>query len=178
MNIIETTIAGLYIIENIIHNDLRGRFVKTFDASVFNKNHLDTQFVESYYSMSHKNVIRGMHFQIPPHDHTKLVYVTAGSICDVVVDLRKDSSTYGAYVEEELSDTNGKSFYIPKGCAHGFKTMSDSATVTYLTTTVYSPDHDKGILWNSFGFDWNITNPIISERDTLLPSLQIFESPF
>ncbi|MEI8631931.1 dTDP-4-dehydrorhamnose 3,5-epimerase [Vibrio sp. PP-XX7] len=96
-----------------------------------------------------------MHFQIPPYDHAKLVYVTDGEILDVAVDIRKNSLTFGQYFSTVLSNENAKSLYIAKGFAHGFLTLSESATVVYMTTTVHAPKYDRGIRWDSFGFDWD-----------------------
>ena len=171
MNFIKTQLDGVYEIENKKIEDYRGSFVKTFNKSVFSEHGLDSDFKESFYSISKKNVLRGMHFQLPPYDHAKLVYVTQGEILDVVVDIRKLSPTYGKYFSIRLSDKNRKSLYMEKGFAHGFLTLSDSATVVYLINSEYSPEHDTGIHWNSFGFNWPNSQPIISKRDELLLDL-------
>ncbi len=158
--------------------DERGFFVKTFHESLFKNNGLQSHFKESYYSMSKKNIIRGMHFQLPPHEHEKLVYVTNGEILDVVVDIRKGSLTYGHYVTATLKEKSD-SIYIPKGCAHGFLTISDSATVVYNVSSVYEPTADAGIRWDSFGFDWlGVKKTIISKRDQGFLSFSEFKSPF
>ena len=106
-----------------------------------------------------------MHFQLPPYEHAKLVYVTDGEILDVTIDIRKESSTFGRYFSTILSSSNAKSLYMSKGFAHGFLTLSESATVVYQTTTVHSPEHDAGIRFDSFGFDWPVKNPLLSVRD-------------
>lgn len=165
MKIGKTNLDGVYEIENKIFRDERGIFIKTFHRDVFKEEGLETDFKESFYSVSKKNVIRGMHYQKPPYDHAKLVYVVSGEILDVAVDIRHGSGTHGQYFATILSAENGKSIYMAKGFAHGFLTMSDSATVVYLLSTVHSPEHDSGILWNSFGFEWGVSNPIISKRD-------------
>jgi dTDP-4-dehydrorhamnose 3,5-epimerase len=168
----KTNLDGVFEINNKIFQDQRGSFVKTFHQSLFADNGLDYDFRESFYSVSKKNVLRGMHFQLAPHDHAKLVYVTDGEILDVAVDIRKDSSTFGQYYSTNLSSQNAKALYMAKGFAHGFLTLSDSATVVYLTTTVHAPESDSGIHWGSFGFDWNgVDSPIISERDSAFNSL-------
>jgi len=168
-----TPLEGVFEIENKVFEDFRGKFVKTFHEEVFRSHGLECDFKESFYSVSRKNVLRGMHFQLPPHDHAKLVYVIDGEILDVAVDIRKESDTFGQYFSTRLSSDNSKSLYMDKGCAHGFLTLSKSATVVYLTSTVYSPDSDSGIKWNSFGFDWEgCTAPIISERDTKFASIE------
>lgn len=171
MVIDKTNLEGVYEIQNKKFEDDRGMFVKTLHADVFTNNGLESDFKESFYSISHKNVLRGMHFQRAPHAHTKLVYVTDGEILDVVVDIRKDSSTFGQYFSTILSSENKKSIYISKGFAHGFLTLSQSATVVYLTSTVHSPESDDGIRWDSFAFDWGIKTPIQSKRDQSLNPL-------
>lgn len=173
----ETGFQELYIIEHIVHKDERGSFIKTFNESSFNEIGIPNIKVrERYFSHSYKNVIRGMHFQTPPYDHLKIVTVARGQIVDVVLDLRKKSETYGKYYNTKLSI--GKSLIIPKGFAHGFIALEDISIVEYNQTTEYSPEHDAGILYSSFGFDWNISNPIISARDLAFPSFASFKSPF
>jgi dTDP-4-dehydrorhamnose 3,5-epimerase len=178
MKLVETAIHGLKILEPKIFEDERGRFIKTYTETFFQSNGLDIAIKESYYSLSHKNVIRGMHFQTPPHDHIKIVYVAFGKILDVVLDLRKNSPSYGNFFTIELSDTNGKILIIPKGLAHGFKSLQDNTNVTYMQTTEYAPLNDHGIRYDSFGFDWGIDNPTISDRDKSFVSFEAFDSPF
>ena len=161
-------IAGLFLVENYIMKDVRGIFVKTYHAEMFKEIGFTNSFKESYYSQSQQNVIRGMHFQLPPHDHEKLVYVAQGKILDVVLDVQIESPSFGRSVSVELN-AFGSSLLIPKGCAHGFLTLSETAIVVYNVSTVYNKDADKGILWNSFHFDWKIENPILSERDRTFP---------
>src|SRR5690606_31062155 len=129
-------------------------------------------------SISKKNVIRGMHFQTPPHEHSKIVFCPKGAIIDVIIDLRKNAATYGQFAVQELSETNHKAYYIPVGFAHGFKALTDDAITYYLVSSEYSKAHDTGIRYDSFGFDWEITNPIIAERDLSFVGLSDFESPF
>ena len=175
MKIISTSLAGVFEIENFIFKDNRGSFVKTFHEKSFKDSGLATDFKESFYSVSRKGVLRGMHFQLPPHDHEKLVYVSSGEILDVVVDIRSKSPTFGSYFSTILSSDNQKSLHIAKGFAHGFLTLSKSATVMYSTTTVQSSDHESGIRWNSFGFDWQETNPIMSDRDKKFLDLKMLK---
>ena len=106
-----------------------------------------------------------MHFQCPPHDHVKLVYVTSGEIMDVAVDIRQQSPTFGNWYSTVLSSKNARSLYMGKGFAHGFLALSDLAIVVYLTSSVHSPESDSGIRWDSFGFEWGVEKPIISDRD-------------
>lgn len=178
MNSIPTQLPGVYIIEPKASRDERGEFVKVFHQDTFLQQHFATHFVESYYSTSKKDVIRGMHFQIPPQDHAKLVYVTAGMILDVILDIRKGSSTYGQYITVELSEQNRQLVYIPQGCAHGFLSLKDDTCVTYMQTSMYSPEHDRGIKFDSFGMTWNVEKPIMSQRDVAFPSFTEFTSPF
>jgi dTDP-4-dehydrorhamnose 3,5-epimerase len=178
MEIEISSLSGLLLLKNNVLQDNRGCFYKSFNREFFVKNGLDSDFKESYYSVSHKNVIRGMHFQTPPFEHTKLVYVSQGSIVDVVLDLRKSSPTYGQYISLELDANKGNALYIPKGMAHGFCSIENNTIVNYLQTSVYSKDNDFGILYNSFNFDWPIIRPIISERDLSFPSFQQFKTPF
>lgn len=178
MKIEQTTIPDLKIIHLTEFNDLRGSFIKVFNKDFFEKNRLDTNFKESYYSISSKNVIRGMHFQNPPEEHAKLVYVNNGSINDVILDIRKNSPTFGVFYNVKLSSNNPKLIYIPVGCAHGFLSLEDCTMVTYLQTTCYDPVCDAGIKYNSFGMDWEISNPILSKRDISFLPFNQFISPF
>ncbi|SNZ06190.1 dTDP-4-dehydrorhamnose 3,5-epimerase/CDP-3, 6-dideoxy-D-glycero-D-glycero-4-hexulose-5-epimerase [Persephonella hydrogeniphila] len=178
MKIIEKSLNGIVIIKSNVFKDNRGVFIKTYHKEFFEKNNLDSEFRESFFSVSKKNVIRGMHFQTPPDEHAKLVYCAYGKILDVVVDIRKNSPTYGQFYSIELTQDNGKIIYIPKGFAHGFKSLTDNSVVIYLTTKEYSPKNDSGIRWDSFGFDWEIENPIISNRDKDFLPLSKFDSPF
>jgi len=178
MKIRETNLHGAYELSLDFSEDERGDFVKTLHTGSFSDHGLDSEFKESYFSTSKAGVIRGMHFQIPPHDHSKLVYAVDGAVLDVLLDIRKDSETYGQYDTIELSKPNRNAVYIPKGIAHGFCSMKGSATLVYLTTTVYNKDSDTGVLWNSFGFNWPIDTPLISERDRSFKPLGQFSSPF
>jgi dTDP-4-dehydrorhamnose 3,5-epimerase/CDP-3, 6-dideoxy-D-glycero-D-glycero-4-hexulose-5-epimerase len=173
-----TGFEGLHIIEGNVFKDARGLFLKTFNQSIFENLGLEIHYKERYYSKSHKNVIRGMHFQIPPCDCIKIVNVLHGSILDIVIDIRKKSPTYKKYFVIELNDENGRFLYIPKGFAHGFKALTNHTIVEYNQTTEYSKESDSGIRWDSFGFDWQLSNPIISARDSNFPLLDDFSSPF
>ena len=123
-------------------------------------------------------MIRGMHFQLPPHQHSKIVFCPQGAILDVIVDLRKNSPTYKQCFANELSAENHKAYFIPKGFAHGFKSLTDDAMTYYLVSSEYSKPHDTGIYYDSLGFDWSVKNPIISQRDRSFIFLDGFESPF
>ncbi len=172
---------GLPGVFEIIHRkfiDDRGTFLKTFNYDVFNEKNLECDFKEMFYSFSHRNVLRGMHFQTPPHDHAKLVHCLKGQILDVILDLRKNLPTYGKCVSASLSAENGNSIYIPRGLAHGFLSLEDDSLVHYSVTTTHSPAQDQGILWDSFGFDWGLKNPILSSRDQGFAKFRDFSSPF
>src|SRR6185312_8924314 len=150
--------------------DNRGLFVKTFHDTTLKAAGINFELKESYFSISKKDVIRGMHFQTPPHHHSKIVFCPQGAILDVIVDLRKASATYGQYFAHELSAANHKAYYIPEGFAHGFKSLTDDAITYYLVSSEYSQQHDTGILYNSIGYDWGLKTPVISERDLSFPS--------
>jgi len=178
MYIEETFIPGLKLIHLNKFIDNRGSFIKVFNEDFFAENGLETNFKESYYSISAKNVIRGMHFQVPPFEHTKLVYLNQGKIVDVVLDIRKTSATFGQHFSINLDTENPILIYIPVGCAHGFLSMEDNSIVTYLQTSVYNPKCDSGIKFDSFGMDWKLTNHSISSRDNSFLNLNQFNSPF
>lgn len=179
MNIKSTTIPGCVEIIPKIFTDDRGNFVKTFHRDQFEQQGLEVEWREEYYSTSHKGVLRGLHFQLPPHDHAKLVYCTSGEVLDVVLDLRMGSPAYGTHVMFKLDATNAQMIYIPKGCAHGFYTLSEQATMMYKVSTVYAPNHDAGLLWNSVGIPWPNIGPIMSDRDRKFPTFADFTTnPF
>jgi dTDP-4-dehydrorhamnose 3,5-epimerase len=178
MRVEPTSIPGVVTIHPIVRGDERGSFVKTFQRTQFAALGLETMFDEHFFSVSRKGVIRGMHFQEPPAAHAKVVFCVAGSVLDVVVDLRTSSPTYQQHTSIELDDEQWTMLHVPIGCAHGFATLSDHATMAYLTTTEHSPSVDAGIRWDSFGFDWPGGNPIVSERDRGLPTMQSYRSPF
>ena len=178
MIIEDTNISGLKIIKSKILTDERGVFTKTFNSEIYKSFDLNLEIKETYYSVSKKNVIRGMHFQKPPYDHTKLVYVTYGSIMDVVLDVRKNSPTFGKTFSCSLSSDNGILVLIPKGLAHGFKSLYKNTVTTYMQTSCYKSTHDTGVRYDSFGFNWDCENPIISHRDKSLLKLSDLQTPF
>jgi dTDP-4-dehydrorhamnose 3,5-epimerase len=178
MNLIPARLGGCFVVQPSFSQDERGTFVKTFHARRFAELGLPTAWSEEYYSSTRKGVIRGMHFQTPPHDHEKLVYCMQGRVLDVVLDLRKSSPTYGQHFAVELESVRGQGLIIPKGMAHGFLALTEDALMAYKVTTVYAPDNDSGIRWDSFGFDWEVERPIISARDRTHPAFSDFVSPF
>jgi dTDP-4-dehydrorhamnose 3,5-epimerase len=178
MELERTDIPDCYVVHAKVMNDDRGSFVKTFHMPRFAELGLRSDWAEEYFSVSACGVIRGMHFQTPPHEHAKLVFCLVGEVLDVVVDLRKGSPTQGVARGFTLSAQNGRGLYIPAGCAHGFLSMSDESGMYYKVTSVHAPQHDAGIAWNSVDFDWNITDPVLSPRDQTHPRLQDYASPF
>ncbi len=172
-------LEGAFLITMPRFTDERGVFIKTFNDDTFMQAaDIGFELKESYFSTSKKGVIRGMHFQLPPYQHSKVVYCPQGAILDVIVDLRKESATYGQYYAHELSAENHKAYFIPEGFAHGFKALTDGAMTYYLVSSGYHKDSDTGILYNSIGYDWRVENPIISGRDLSFGTLAEFDSPF
>jgi dTDP-4-dehydrorhamnose 3,5-epimerase len=161
-----------------VRGDERGSFTKVFQESVLADLGLPTVIREQYHSSSIHGVVRGLHFQVPPHDHAKYVFCLAGQVIDVAVDLRPESPTYGRHVTFELDAARGNGVFLPRGFAHGFAVVSEEAILLYMQTSEYAPDHDAGIRWDSAGIDWPIADPILSARDAGLPPLSDFVSPF
>lgn len=178
MKILSTTLPGCYRLVPKVIFDSRGSFVKTLHQTIFAEHGLVNCFAEEYYSVSRRGVLRGLHFQIPPAEHVKLVCCVKGAVLDAVVDLRKGSPTFGQHELLELNQDNANALYIPVGFAHGFYARTDDAIVLYKVTSVHSPQHDKGILWSSAEIAWPDPKPLISERDSAFPFLANFESPF
>ena len=178
MKINKTYIEDLLIIEPQLFEDERGFFYESY-----NKNNLKSNivFVQDNESKSYKGVIRGLHFQAPPFEQTKLVRCVSGNILDVAVDLRKNSKTYGNYFSIELSSENNKQLFVPKGFAHGFQILSETAIVNYKVDNYYNPKSDSGLIWNDkdLSIDWNLDlKPILSKKDLKLISFKELKSPF
>jgi dTDP-4-dehydrorhamnose 3,5-epimerase len=178
MQITELTLPGCFLIQPRVFEDARGRFVKPMVASQFRARGLRCDFVEQYVSTSAIGVVRGMHFQAPPHEHAKLVYCAAGAVTDVLLDLRRDSPTYGQHIALPLSADSGHALYLAAGIAHGFAATQAPALMVYNVTSEYAPEHDRGVRWDSFGYDWGIAAPVMSERDRAFPALVDCEYPF
>lgn len=170
--------ADLKIIDLQSFTDSRGTFVKTFNDELFQTLGINFNLKESYYSISGLNVIRGMHFQLPPHQHAKIVFCPVGAILDVALDLRKDSPSFGQCFPQILSAENHKAYYIPEGFAHGFKSLTQDSVTYYLVSSGYHAASDNGIAFDSIHFDWECPNPVMSERDKNFVSFKDFQSPF
>jgi len=177
MQFLEQILPGAHRVLLTRLSDVRGDFVKTYSHTMYAAAGVDFQFREEYYSISEKNVIRGMHFQAPPHDHDKIVYCAIGAVEDVLLDLRSGPG-YGKYRSMLLSAKRPELIVVPKGVAHGFRALNNGSLMVYKTSTEYAPQHDLGIRWNSFGFDWRCDSPILSERDCHHPPFADFQSPF
>jgi dTDP-4-dehydrorhamnose 3,5-epimerase len=180
MNIVPTIIPGCFQIITDIRRDERGSFVKVFHEDIFRRHGLAADFAEEYYSTSRRDVIRGLHFQTPPHHHAKLVYCVQGAVLDAAVDLRRGSPTYGRHITLELSAENGQMLYLPAGLAHGFCSLSEQSLMVYKVTTTYAPDNDSGLRWDSAGIPWpaSAAEPVMSARDRQFGTLADFDSPF
>lgn len=170
LKVTATPIPGVLILEPRVFGDERGFFLESFNQKSFNDaTGLDVQFVQDNHSRSTKGVLRGLHFQLPPHAQGKLVRVVRGSVFDVAVDIRRDSPTFGQWVGVELSEVNHKQLWIPPGLAHGFLVTSASADFLYKATDYYTPSAERSIAWNdpAIGIEWplNGEQPLLSERD-------------
>ena len=178
MRIVKEPLPGLKLIEPKLFADARGEFVKTYHVDLFASCGIPFVPAEEFFSTSVRGVVRGMHFQLPPHAHDKLVYCIRGRVLDVVLDLRRSSPTYGRVESCELSQYNHFQLFVPAGCAHGFLSLEDNSTLVYQTSTTHHSSQDAGVRWDSIGFSWPVTNPTVSVRDAGLPALGHFVSPF
>jgi dTDP-4-dehydrorhamnose 3,5-epimerase len=177
-----TTIPGLIIVEPVVFEDSRGYFYESYNENLYRANHIPVTFVQDNQSRSAYGVVRGLHYQRPPHAQSKLVRVLAGAVIDTVVDLRTGSPTFGETFSIELSAENKKQLYIPKGFAHGFSVISETAEVMYKCDNYYNRESESGILYNDpqLKIDWKIpTDKIrVSEKDRLLPVFNSYAGEF
>ena len=182
MKFLKTDITGVVIIEPAVFSDKRGYFLESFNKKNFEDNIGKIDFVQDNESKSSRGVIRGLHFQKPPFAQAKLVRCIKGSVMDVAVDIRKGSPTYGKHVSIELSEDNKKQLYIPRGFAHGYSVLSESAIFAYKVDNNYAPECDAGILWKDpdLNIQWGVNNDDIlsSKKDSKLPSFSELDSPF
>ena len=177
MHLLKELLPGCFQIQPRVFEDARGCLVKTYHEEMCAALGIRINLREEFSSVSHKNVLRGMHFQLPPHAHDKLVFCVHGTVRDVLLDLRRGAH-YGQVATAELSDENRQIVFVPKGVAHGFVAMTEGCVMLYKTSTVHAPESDCGIRWDSFGYDWAIETPSLSERDCTHVRLQDFHSPF
>ena len=180
MRIIDTPIADLLVIEPKVWKDDRGYFYESFREDFFKEINIDLSLVQDNQSLSQKGTIRGLHFQAPPFEQGKLVRVLQGSVLDVVVDIRKNSSTYGQSFAIELNDQNHLQLWIPPGFAHGFSTLADQTIFCYKCSNYYHKASEGGIRFNdeTLAIDWKVPAIHVSEKDYLLPTFKDFISPF
>jgi dTDP-4-dehydrorhamnose 3,5-epimerase len=182
MPLISTPIAGLYVIEPQVFADSRGYFFESYNKKNFVEIGINTEFVQDNQSKSTYGVIRGLHYQAPPFAQAKLVSVNIGSVLDVVVDIRNGSPTYGKSFSVELSADNKKQLFIPRGFAHGFSVLSETAVFFYKCDNYYSKPSERGIIYNDpqLNIDWQIPldKAIISDKDKLLPTLSAIGQDF
>lgn len=182
IEVIKTAIEGVVIIEPKIFTDARGYFMESFSLREFEEKVRPINFVQDNESMSSYGVMRGLHFQRPPFSQSKLVRVIKGAVLDVAVDIRKGSPTYGQHVAVELTEDNHRQFFVPRGFAHGFTVLSETAVFQYKCDQFYHPEADGGIsiLDNCLGIDWHIPmdKAILSEKDLKRAMLKDFDSPF
>lgn len=183
MEVIKTGIDGVFIIEPKVFGDARGYFFESFNAKEFaEKTGRHITFVQDNESSSRYGVLRGLHFQLPPYTQSKLVRVVKGRVIDVVVDIRKGSPTYGKYEMCELTEENHRQFFVPKGMAHGFAVLSETAIFQYKCDDFYHPEAEGAIAWNDpdIAINWPVPTAdiILSEKDKHHPFLRDFESPF
>lgn len=160
--------------------DTRGFFAETYRASAFADAGIEVTFVQDNLARSAGGVLRGLHYQLPPHAQGKLLQVVRGAVFDVAVDLRRGSPTYGGWVGHELSEESGTLLWIPPGFAHGYAVLTEAADLSYKVTTEYRPEADRGIRWDDpdVGVAWPFTDPVLSARDRGLPLLRDAENPF
>lgn len=174
---ISSNIEGLRLFEYRKFGDDRGKFWELYKDS---NNDLGVTFKQDNIATSQANVLRGLHFQAPPHDQGKLVHVVKGRVLDVVVDIRKDSKTYGEWASFELSEKNGHALWVPSGFAHGYATFEDNTIFHYKCTNEYNPSSEGGIMWNDkdLKIGWGVNEPIISPKDKINSNFKEFKSPF
>lgn len=182
MEVIKTDFQDLVVIKPRIFEDARGYFYESYSKTRYDDAIGDIQFIQDNQSKSSINTIRGLHYQLAPYAQSKLVRVLQGTILDVVVDIRKNSPTYGKYFSVELSEKNQKQLFVPRGFAHGFSVLSETAIVFYKTDNYYNPDSERGINFNDndLGIDWKVSlnNAIVSTKDKVLPSFKEAEKNF
>jgi len=180
MEFIETAIKDLFVIQPKVFEDARGHFFESFTEKSFIDKNIKANFVQDNQSLSQKGVLRGLHFQAPPYTQGKLVRVIKGSVLDVVLDIRKNSPTYGNHFSIELNENNKTMLWVPEGFAHGFSTLQDNTIFSYKCTNYYNKESEGCVLWNDpkLKIDWKISDPTLSEKDKMGVTFNDFISPF
>ncbi len=181
MQFTQTKLKDVWLIQPQVYNDKRGFFMESYSKKDFTEHGINTEFIQDNHSKStEKYTLRGLHFQRPPYAQTKLTRVIRGAVIDVVVDIRKGSPSYGQWQSFELSEKNQLLLYIPRGFAHGFCTIKENTEFIYKVDNYYAPEYDSGIIWNDsdLNIDWPTNNPLLSEKDRMLPSYKSINSPF
>lgn len=173
MEVTQTPIEGLKIIQPKVWGDARGHFFESYSEAAFKAAGLPTDFVQDNQSLSAKGILRGLHFQKPPYAQGKLVRVIKGAVLDVAVDIRSSSPTYGQHFAIELNEENKTMLWVPPGFAHGFLTLADDTIFVYKVTGIYNKESEGGLLWNdpALGIQWGIENPLLSDKDKVQPLL-------
>lgn len=176
----ELELKGLILVEPKVFSDDRGFFLESYNKKLFADNGISVDFVQDNHSRSSKDVLRGLHYQLPPYAQDKLVRVVQGEVMDVVVDVRHDSSTFGQWTNVLLSATNKKLLFVPQGFAHGFVVLSETVDFEYKVSNYYSKEHERGIFWNDpvLAIKWGIATPVLSEKDKLLPLFSELKDTF
>lgn len=175
MKAIDLQLQGAKLLDPVVHGDHRGFFMESYNETIMHDLGINYKFIQDNQSLSAESgVLRGLHYQLNPKAQTKLVRVISGAIYDVIVDIRKDSPTFGQWQGFILSEYNKRQLLVPQGFAHGFCTIVPNTQVLYKVDEYYSPEHDRGILWNdpALGIDWPINKPILSDKDTRHPLLK------
>lgn len=175
MKVTKTLLPDVVVVKPMVFEDHRGFFTESFNAAKFEGLGLPTLFVQDNHSLSRaKGTLRGLHYQIAPKAQGKLVRCVQGAILDVVVDIRRNSPTFKKWISEELSASNKNQLWIPPGFAHGFLTLEPDTEVVYKVTELYSPTHDRSIIWNDpdLGIQWQVTEPVLSDKDRQAPLLR------
>ena len=182
MKFIKTELPEVVIIEPTVFGDRRGYFLESFNKKAFEENIGAVKFIQDNESKSSKGVLRGLHFQKPPFTQSKLVRCIEGEVLDVAVDIRRGSPTYGKYVAVKLTGENKKQLFVPRGFAHGFAVLSETAVFAYKVDNRYAPEYDGGILWNdaALQIDWNLSEKEVklSDKDAKLTTLASLDNPF
>jgi dTDP-4-dehydrorhamnose 3,5-epimerase len=178
VKIAETQLEGVFLVELVPVSDARGHFMRTFCSTTFTQHGLTTFWPQSNLSFTaSKGTLRGLHFQKEPSPEIKLIQCVTGTICDVIVDIRKDSPSFGHWESFELSEENHRGLYVPAGYAHGFQCLEDKCRVSYQMSQLYDPSLSGGVRWNDpdLKIDWPLNCPLVSERDAALPFLADLE---